>query len=114
MNLAQFTGTEYYYKWSPLFRNFVLTDGTKHLAEEAGAYWLMDAIASHFRSYRGEDFVVATLKKRPQTWLLKLTDGNYVKLASQVIEYSDFPLDEITLYVIKQDDLRVVLLPSEY
>lgn len=112
--LTQFTGTEGYTRWSPLFRNFVLTDGALYVAEEAGAYWLMDAIASHFRSYRTQDFVVATLKKRPKTWLLTLDDGNSNKLASQVIEYSDFPLDEIKLYAAPQGDLWVILLPSEY
>jgi hypothetical protein len=46
----QFTGTEGYIRWSPLFPRMVLTDGTKFVAENgggAGAYWLMDAIASH-------------------------------------------------------------------
>ena len=43
-----------------------------------------------------------------------IEDGDGGEYASQCIEFTDFPLDEITLYVIKQDDLWVVLLPSEY
>ena len=114
--LRQFTGTEAYTRWSALFRNFVLTDGALYLAENAGAFWLMDAIASHLGSYKNEGFVVAHLCMIGSTgkWSLLLEDGNDNTLAEQIIEYSDFPLDEITLYVISQDDLRVILLPSEY
>ena len=114
--LPNFYGTENYFRLSPLFRTFVLTDGAKYLADAAGAWWLMDAIASHLGSYRDEGFVVAKLQRATATngWVLRLEDGNDGLLADQLIEFSDFPLDEITLYVIQQDDLRVILLPSEY
>lgn len=113
--LPNFYGTENYHKWSILFRNFVLTDGAKYIAEECGAYWLMDMVASHLISYKDEGFVVAYLCVFPDGGArLTLEDGNDNILEQQYIEYSDFQLDEITLYVIKQDDLWVVLLPSEY
>lgn len=114
--LRQFTGTEVYTRWSALFRNFVLTDGALYLAENAGAFWLMDAIASHVGSYKNEGFVVAKFlrAKASNAWILRLEDGNDEVLADQIIEYSDFPLEEFTLYVISQDDLWVILLPSEY
>ena len=115
-NLPNFYGTENYYALSPLFRSFVLTDGARYLADAAGAWWLMDALASHRDSYKDEGFVVAKLlrAKASNAWILRLEDGNDGLLADQLIEYSDFPLEEITLYVIPQDDLWVILLPSEY
>ena len=115
-DLPNFYGTENYYRLSPVFPNFVLTDGALYLAENAGAFWLMDAIASHLGSYKNEGFVVAKLlrAKASNGWILRLEDGNDGLLADQIIEYSDFPLDEITLYVIQQDDLWVILLTSEY
>ena len=114
--LPNFYGTDGYTRWSALFRNFVLTDGALYLAENAGAFWLMDAIASHLGSYKNEGFVVAKLlrAKASNAWILRLEDGNDEVLADQIIEYSDFPLEEFTLYVIAQEDLRVILLPSEY
>ena len=114
--LRQFTGTEAYTRWSALFRNFVMTDGARYLADAASAWWLMDAVASHLGSYRDEDFVVAKLQRATATngWVLRLEDGNDGLLADQLIEFSDFPLDEITLYVIAQEDRRVILLPSEH
>ena len=114
LDLSQFTGTESYYRFSPLFRNFVLTDGTQYLADTAQCYWLMDAIASHFGKYKAEPFVCVTLTKRKKDWLLHFDDGNGKTLAKQRIEYSDFPLDEIKLYITVQDSLRVVMLQSEY
>lgn len=118
-NLRQFTGTENYHRWSVLFRNFVLTDGAKYLAEEAGAYWLMDMVASHYQSYKNEGFVCANLMKVDGKWDLLLTDGNDRELASQEIGWSDFPLDDFSLYVIPQEmedgaKLWVILLPGEY
>ena len=113
--LPNFYGTDGYTRWSALFRNFVLTDGALYLAENAGAFWLMDAIASHLGSYRDEDFVVAKFsKKGNEWWKLRLEDGNDNVLAQQAIEYSDFPLDEITLYVEFDGTNHVILLPSEH
>lgn len=116
-DLRQFTGTTNYYAYSPLFKKVVLTDGAKFLAEEAKAYWLMDAIASHLPGY-DDTFAVVKLQKREKDWLLTLDDGNDNIFAEQVIEYSDFPLDEIMLYVGRQDmetcDLWVIMLTSEW
>lgn len=113
-DLRNFTGTESYFRFSAIMRNFVLTDGTKYLAEECGCYWLMDLVASHRHNYKDEGFVVAKMKKDGKGCLVRLEDGNDNILAKQHVEYTDFPLEEITLYVCRQGDLFVILLPSEY
>ena len=112
--IPNFIGTENYFKWSMLFPQFVLTDGVKFIADECGAYWLMDAIASHKRKYEGEGFAVATLRRNANGFTLRIEDGDDNALERQTIEYSDFPLDEITLYVVDSGDFWVILLPSEY
>ena len=53
--LAHFTGTTAYYRIS---NRHLLTDGTKYLAEAAGAYWLMDAAASHLDEIGTADWFV--------------------------------------------------------
>lgn len=115
LDLSQFKGTEAYYRYSPLFPKVVLTDGTKYLADQAGAFWLMDMIASHTTSIT-DYFAIASLTKGKTGAKFMLTDDvpPNVTYAKQAIEYTDFPLPEIKLYVIKQDDLWVVLLPSEW
>jgi hypothetical protein len=119
--LPQFTGTENYtnlrYPW--LRSRFLLTDGAKYLAETVKAFWLMDAIASHQTNklVAVEPFQVWTLTvNEKHTAKLVCTDGNERVLVAQEIPYSDFPLGEITLYLVKDDGLSgwVVMLTSEY
>ena len=45
--LAQFNGTEDYYR---IYPKVVLTDCTKYHADRAESYWLMDLYASHLAS----------------------------------------------------------------
>lgn len=125
--LSGFTGTEGYHRFSMLFRRHVLTDGAKYLAESCGAFWLMDAIASHhskaMQDQRLKHFQIWFLRKNKTNDGVTLTcwadtgSGEKAKI-TQRIPYSDFfnkfDGDEIQLYVVPQDDFFVILLPSEY
>ena len=115
-NLAQFTGTEGYHRFSILCRNLVLTDGAKYLAEKAGAYWLMDVIGS----VQGKSEIkklslqVVKMKVKDSKGVITIENGNGKVLYTQEV-HTDFPLDEITLYVGDLDETnKVVLLTSEY
>ena len=121
-DLAHFTGTEGYtnlrYPWLRGAK-FLLTDGTKYLAEQAKAFWLMDAIASHQinKKVAAEPFQVWTLSvNEKHEAILTCTDGNKTELVRQDIPGTDFPLASITLYAAQDDYLggRVVMLTSEY
>ncbi len=114
--LNNFSGTERYYRIMP---NVLMTDGAKFVADKAGAYWLMTAIASYLPEFTNkETFIVANLKvTRTATAciaLLKLDDGNDNLLAEQFIEYTDFELDEFKLYACYNGDVWVIMLPKEY
>ncbi len=105
LELNQFTGTENYYKH---WLGKVYTDGVKYMAEKAGAYWLLDAIFSYRRK---EPFQVWILKvKDSQAVLTMQEDTDAPVLVKQEIKYTDFPMDEIKLYLID----GVLLLTSEY
>lgn len=115
-NLNSFTGTEHWYRYSPLFHNVLITDGVKYVADEAGAYWLADLISSHLASVK-DGFAIAQLKKRDDDeWDFFLVDDLPPNdtYAYQRIAYSDFPLEEIKLYVIHDGQNWTILLPSEY
>ena len=108
-DLDQFTGTENYYT-NPLYP-FEYTDGIKYLAEDGGAYWILDAIASWQKKL---DF------SQIQFWRLKVNPDNSAVLTcerdmddiviTQKIPFTDFPVEEVTLYLCD----GVLLLPSEY
>ena len=106
-DLNQFTGTENYYRhWTG---GGVFTDGVQYLAEQAGAYWLIDAVFSYRRR---EPFQVWTLRKNDDNsavLTMQEDSGEPVKVR-QTIPFTDFPLDRIKLYLIDS----VLLLPSEY
>ena len=42
-------GTEDYHQVNLFVENFLVTDGVKHFAELAGAFWLLDEIALHLK-----------------------------------------------------------------
>ena len=111
-SLTEFTGTERYYRIS---RKHLLTDGTKFLADQAQCYWMMDAIASHLAEIGTADwFVVAKITVKNSKALMVYEDGNGNEHARQQIPYTDFPLEEITLYACWDGDHWVIMLPSEY
>jgi hypothetical protein len=112
-DLRQFTGSENWYRHG-INRNVLFTDGAKYVADEAGAYWLLDAIAicqRHEKSVSAEEFQVWKLKvNADRRARLVCDDGNDKIVYTQHIEFTDFPLDEITLYFTN----NVIHLPSEY
>ena len=126
--LDQFTGTEGYIRWSPLFRRMVLTDGAKFVADNGGAhgaYWLVDAIASHQPKVLKKDERLRDI----QFWTLEVTEKDGRKSAvltcradsgekpavTQRIEYTDFDLPKIDLWVEPLDENTfVILLPNEH
>jgi Family of unknown function (DUF6876) len=112
--LAQFTGSENWYRHQ-LVPSITYTDGAQYLAEQAGAYWLLDEIAianGHLAKVRGEEFQVWKLKRDAEGHGAELVveDGNDNVVFRKRIEFTDFPLPEIALWCTG----NVIMLPSEY
>lgn len=112
-DLHQFSGSEHWYR-HPINRNVTFTDGAKYVADTGGAYWLLDEIAiiqPYDKAVAAEGFQLWKLKVREdRTATLTCEDGNGNTVFTKEIEYTDFPLDEITLYFVN----NVIHLPSEY
>ncbi len=112
-DLLQFSGSENWYRHS-LNRKVLYTDGAQYLAEQGGAYWLLDSIAiaqAHVKAVKAEEFQVWTLKVNPDsTALLTCDDGNNRIVYKQSIPFTDFPLTEVKLYFCN----NVIMLTSEY
>jgi hypothetical protein len=112
-DLNQFTGSEHWYRHA-LNRKVLFTGGAKYLADTGGAYWLLDEIAliqPYNKIIAAEEFQLWKLNVRPdRTATLSCEDGDGKTVFTKEIEYTDFPLPEITLYF--QND--TIFLPSEY
>jgi hypothetical protein len=110
--LKQYTGTETWFRHE-IFRFFTYTQGVQFLAEQAGAYWLIDLILGlqhESAAVNKEPFQLWKLETENNSGKLTCEDGNGSAVYSQVIEYTDFPLKEISLYFTDS----VLLLPTEY
>ena len=109
--LRQFTGSETFYS-SSLYRGYVYTEGVKHLAGEAEAYWLIDYILSYQLdpNLTEQPFQVWKMTVQDNSATISVEDGNDKNIATFSIAYTDFPLEEITLWLID----KTLLLPSEY
>lgn len=106
------TGTESYHRFSRILGYPVITDGVLMLAEAADCYWLLDIIGSYQSNQE--------LDKSFQVWKLNVDIGNdsaivrayndTALIVTQEIPYTDFPLEEIKLYLMD----GIILLPSEH
>ncbi|HKK51873.1 MAG TPA: hypothetical protein VKA74_09815 [Myxococcota bacterium] len=133
--LQRFTGTSQYFRGGPLHGNIVYTDGVQYLlqmaAEGRGAYWLLDAIASHRHTIRrnAEGLVFWRLtRERPDeasspARLVCARDfdskGEPVDLiGSQDIEYTDIGLASVEIWqapsVLDGRDVDVLYLRTEH
>jgi hypothetical protein len=112
-DLHHFTGTENWYR-HPFVRQVLYTDGAQYVAEKGGAYWLLDEIAFAQKGnprVAAEPFQVWKLQVKPdQTATLSCENGNGTPVTAKQLDYTDFPLAEITFYFTN----NVILLPSEY
>lgn len=105
--LAQCYCTEGY--WQGQLHWFKYTDGVKFLWESCDCYWLLTAIASHNTR---QGFQVWNLKKNDDNsaLLTMKEDSGKPNIVEQKIPYTNFPLDEIEIWLIE----GVLLLKSEY
>jgi len=123
--LRQFTGDFERYRHA-FNRRVIYTPGVRHLAERAGAYWLIDLIASYFGSEImkqaiADDDRLASM----QFWRLDVHD-NAMAVAScsadsgedpaitQVIPFTDFPLAYVDVWAGFDGQYWTLYLPSEH
>lgn len=114
-DLAGFTGSETFYRHS-LNRRFLYTDGTKFFAEQAGAYWLLDIIATelHGLCFK-EGFLSIRLEVANSKAVVSAGDGNGNDLWSKPIDWTDCPEGLWKFFMAPGDETHsVVMLPSEY
>ena len=111
--LNHFTGSEHWYRhWAN--RKILFTDGAEHVAKYGGALWLLDEIvfAQGQKPVAAEEFQVWTLKVDldKRSAVLTCGDGNGNMVFTKPIEFTDFPIEEITLWFTN----NTIYLPSEH
>lgn len=123
-DLDHFIGTDHLYRL-PLFRGLLFTDGIKYLADEVGAHWLIDLVASHqvALKVRRQPFQLWTIRKLPEeaTNMAVVecrTDTGKAPIKRQYLPYTDFPFGEqesFSWYVCNNHiSGKTMMLKSEY
>lgn len=108
MQLAQFCGSENYYKH--YLNKFVYTDGIRFLAEICEANWLVDAIASYGRNEAFQVWELTVDQESKSAVLTMKEDRDAPILVKQEIPYTDFPLEYQKVWIVG----NIMMLTSEY
>lgn len=110
--LLQFTGTTQWFRHA-LMRTVTYTEGVRYVAERAGAYWLIDKIATlqlEPRIGRYDQLQVWTLRVDDGAGILTCAGHGDTILHSEPIHFTDFPLAKIEIWF----QHGVICLPSEH
>ena len=113
--LQQFIGSEQVY-FHPLYRTMKYTDGVRHFATAAGAYWLLDIVGTEYHPQtvgerpKWDYFLSIKLVVEGSKGVITVTDGNYTTFAERKVPYTDCPEGTWRFYLTDS----VLLLPSEY
>ena len=123
--LRQFTGSLERIR-HPINRRVLYSPGIAFLAEEGGAYWLIDEIALALGSTglrraiaadpRVGDFHVWTLTvaSRGAALLSAAADSGERPFLTQIIPFTDFPLERIGIWAGFDGEHWTLYLPSEH
>jgi hypothetical protein len=124
-DLRQFTGDLERWRHS-LNRRVIYTPGVRFVAEQGGAYWLIDEIAialgsPQFRKAASRDSRVGSL----HFWKLTVGDDRSATLTARAddgvkpfitreIPFTDFPLDHVDIWAGFDGEHWTLYLPSEH
>jgi hypothetical protein len=121
-DLDQFTGTETHWRHS-LNRYFLYTDGVKYLAERAGAYWFLDAIALGVHGRKGwvphivphkTTFAVITMTVKNGDARCVIQEDTGTPNLGVFKTSTDCPDGEWKFYLSYDGEQVVIMIPSEY
>ena len=114
LDLSVFTGSLRWFE-HPTFPTLLLTDGVRHVGEQANAWWLLDHIGLNYLHHPGfsrMDFQVWEIlfDEKNEQMIIELQDGDGKKYVSWSFKEKTFPLERLSIWVTD----NVLLLPSEW
>ena len=111
IDLSNFYGTEKYHKTFLFNPKLKHTDGVQYFAEQAGAFWLLDIIATEvYPLTKQNPFMVITMTVSNKEAKLVVDDGDDNWIYQRRIDFTDCPDGEYRFYLIGD----FLMLPSEY
>lgn len=109
IDLSHFTGSENIY--AHFLKTMTFTDGARHFAEQARAFWWLDIVATELIPLQSEEeFIHVRLTVANGKAEASADDGNGNPLWAKAIPFTDCPDGAYRFYLYD----RVLMLPSEY
>jgi hypothetical protein len=109
-DLGAFIGTEQWHRHA-LNRHLLLTDGVKYFADTAGAWWLLDIVATEVLPFPAtHPCLVIHLDVNDAKAIIRVSDGDDIQIYCRHIHFNDAPDGLWRVYLTD----NVLLLPSEY
>lgn len=115
LDLGQFTGSENLFA-HPINPRFCYTDGIRYVAQTAGAYWLLDVLATELHLNDSDYFGVVLLVVKDGQASLEVMDDlppNRWMLRKN-IRHTDFPEGVWKFYAVWDGERITLMVPSEY
>ncbi len=125
LELRHFTGD--FVRYRHPFNQVVYTPGVRHLAEQAEAFWLIDAIASwigstHFKEATSKSERIGELhfwhlevnQEDHSATLYAEEDQGIEPFIVQEIPFTDFPLEKVSIWAGFDGQFWTLYLPSEH
>lgn len=111
LDLSQFTGTEAYHRTFMFTPKLVHTDGVQYFADNAGAYWFLDIVATEiYPLLRQYPFISLKFVSTGSRGAIHIEDGDCNTIKVRRIEHTDCPEGQYDFFLT--DD--VLMLTSEY
>lgn len=108
--LAHFYGSNVVYRHA-LNRNVVYTEGVQYFAEQAGAYWFLDILATEPAILKqAREFASIELKVKDDKATILVTDGDDHEVYRQEIGYTDCPEGDWHFFFVG----ATIMLRTEY
>lgn len=111
LDLSQFYGTEAYHRTNMFVPQLVHTDGVHYFANEAGAWWFLDIVASeHYPLMKKEGFISIKLHVNDGKADIVAEDGDLNVLAKKHLAFTDCPSGDFNFFLVD----NVLMLTQEY
>ena len=114
--IARQTGTTVRHEFHPAYRSKVLcTDGVKEVSQKFGVWWVAEDAVTRARTdarLKECDNLIFRLHRDERT--LKVYNMDEEEVASFAYQMVNCPVEVYELWLMCEDDIWILLLPSEY
>lgn len=101
-------GANRYIRWSPLFKNFIITDGVQEAMEAAQSYWLLDILATELAPRINDDLAAGNIAT--VNIMVKQSQTRACTIVASTFEQPEYWRKEIPHSTFPMGDWRILTI----